>query len=91
MSFLKDIEGFSKKKLKSVDTEITTVDGRRLKETRDHYGRCHLENVGGSLGYVGDVKPDLQVGEILDGVILGEFRQSTLYAFPTMSPECFEL
>ena len=89
MSFLKDIKGFSKKQLNTVATEISTVDGRRLKETRDDYGRSHLECIDdGGLGFVGDLKPDLQVGEIMEGMILGEFGEIGLAAWTSSFDDC---
>ncbi|XP_013402035.1 dual specificity protein phosphatase 19-like [Lingula anatina] len=72
MSLLSDIEGFSKSKLKPVPTKVTTVDGRLLQEDKDSHGRTVVTVLDkGKLGFVGDTKRDLQVAEILPGVVMG--------------------
>ena len=43
MSFLSEIKEFSKSSLKKADTEITTVGGRRVRETRDEHGHVTSE------------------------------------------------
>ena len=43
MSFLSEIKKFSKSSLKKADTEVTTVGGRRVRETRDEHGHVTSE------------------------------------------------
>ncbi|XP_064614144.1 dual specificity protein phosphatase 19-like [Liolophura sinensis] len=66
------LQTFDKSKLKKTETSVTTVDGRRLLEKVDTHGRrtSHLVSQG-ILGYVGDVREDLQVAEVLPGLIMG--------------------
>ena len=73
MSFLSEIAGFSKSSLKATSTTFTTMGGRQYLETRDKYGRATrtLLAEGEDLAYIGDTKPDLQVGEILTGLLVG--------------------
>ena len=72
MSFLQDIEGFNKNKLRQTDTVVKTCDGRTLLEVRDEVGTVvKVKNVGG-LGFVGDYSPDLQLAPIMDGLFLGK-------------------
>ena len=74
MSILGDIKRFSKKKLKPTATTIRTVGGRCWTETHDKDGRTHIEKISdGALGFVGDYKPDLQVGLVLPGLIIGKY------------------
>ena len=62
----------SKKQLRSTVTEVTTAGGQRLRETHGDDGETMVEVVGrNGLGYVADLKPDLQVAVILDNVLLG--------------------
>ena len=84
MSFLSEIQGFKKAVLKTASTLITTADGSQYMETRDKYGhhKKTLVAVGATLGYLADVKPDLQVGEILPGLILGKTVSLYLYFLP---------
>ncbi|ESP01659.1 hypothetical protein LOTGIDRAFT_139279, partial [Lottia gigantea] len=66
------LKDFNKAKLKPTETKILTVDGRVLKEKRDTSGRCVVEQLQtGEQGYIGDVQLDLQVGEVLPGLIMG--------------------
>lgn len=68
------LQNFDRSKLKKTDTTVITVDGRKIVETRDECGRSIVKSVSeGELGFVGDVKEDLQVGEILPGLIMGMF------------------
>ena len=76
MSFLRDIQTFSKSGLKSTPTEVTSVDGRRVREVKDPAsGHVTSEVLDAGLGFVGDYKPDLQVAEIMPGLYLGEIMQ----------------
>ena len=68
MSFLNDIQAFSKNSLKKVATEIVTVDGRRIRQDPDGESQVVCE---GLAGFVKDTKPDLQVGEVLPGLFIG--------------------
>ncbi len=78
MSFLGDIQGFSKSKLRKTSTEVTTVGGRRIRETRDDHGRTSTQIVAeGELGFVGDYKPDLQVAQVLPGLCFGKYYMAT--------------
>ena len=43
MSFLSEIKNFSKSSLKKAETEVTTVGGRRVRETRDEHGHVTSE------------------------------------------------
>ena len=72
MSLLSQIQGFNKKQLKKTETEVMTEDGRRLIEQRDDEGNLHVKvKEGTDLGFVGDYKPDLQVAEVLPGLLMG--------------------
>uniref|UniRef100_A0A4D5R988 protein-serine/threonine phosphatase n=1 Tax=Scolopendra viridis TaxID=118503 RepID=A0A4D5R988_SCOVI len=69
---LSEIRNFSSGKLRKVQTKVLTSDGRQLIETRDKHGRIISKETGKiAPGFVADVKPDLQVGEILPGLLLG--------------------
>ena len=74
MSFLSEIAGFSKSRLKTTSTTVTTMGGRQYLETRDKYGRSSrtLLTEGEDLMYIGDTKPDLQVGDVIPGLLVGE-------------------
>ncbi|XP_065313304.1 MAP kinase phosphatase with leucine-rich repeats protein 1-like isoform X2 [Gordionus sp. m RMFG-2023] len=47
--FLKDIQAFSKKKLKKVQTKVITADGQRLVETRDAQGNIIVTAEDGTI------------------------------------------
>ncbi|XP_014663536.1 PREDICTED: dual specificity protein phosphatase 19-like, partial [Priapulus caudatus] len=66
------IKAFSAAKLRKTKTKITTPGGRKLVETRNDYGRVITDRAGDDgVGFIGDVKEDVQVGEILPGLLLG--------------------
>lgn len=72
MSFLAEIEAFSRRSLRKTDTNVTREDGRVFIERRDQFGKSTFISTDGSTaGFVVDVKPDLQVGRILPGLLLG--------------------
>jgi hypothetical protein len=51
----------------------TTTTGDQIIEKRDSYGRVTTERIPGqTYGFVASVVEDLQVGEILEGLILGK-------------------
>ena len=55
------------------ETVVTTTDGRRLVETHDITGKLQSRPLEGSaLGFVGDYKPDLQVGQVRPYLFVGE-------------------
>lgn len=67
------LSSFNKASLRKTDTVITLPDGRQVVEGKDEQGRTITKSISfGNLGYVGDVREDLQVGEILPGLIMGE-------------------
>ncbi|KAL3831705.1 hypothetical protein ACJMK2_023425 [Sinanodonta woodiana] len=66
------VRQFDQAKLKKTQTRVTTVDGRITTFEKDSTGKFVVkETQPGSLGYVGDIWQDLQVGEVLPGLILG--------------------
>jgi len=71
MSVFEDLKSFCKGCLKPVETEVTTADGRKLKESKDNEGKVIVRVTGNGLGFVADFKPDLQMAEIMPWLILG--------------------
>ncbi|XP_078572456.1 dual specificity protein phosphatase 19-like [Branchiostoma floridae x Branchiostoma japonicum] len=72
MSLLDQLTKFSKSSLRPTETHVRTVDGREYVESRDEKGRSNLTPVGAKdYGWIGDVKPDLQVAKIRPGLFLG--------------------
>ena len=63
----------SKGRLRKTDTYVTKPDGTKYLETTDESGRTNCTKLydSDSLGYVGDMKPDLQVGKITSHIFLG--------------------
>ncbi|XP_013784671.2 dual specificity protein phosphatase 19-like isoform X2 [Limulus polyphemus] len=70
-NFLQELQGFSPCNLRSVETIITTESGRLLREKKDSHGRFHVIEEGRCLGYIGDLKPDLQVAEVTPRLFIG--------------------
>ncbi|KAL3831706.1 hypothetical protein ACJMK2_023425 [Sinanodonta woodiana] len=69
------VRQFDQAKLKKTQTRVTTVDGRITTFEKDSTGKFVVkETQPGSLGYVGDIWQDLQVGEVLPGLILEQGR-----------------
>ncbi|XP_071491247.1 dual specificity protein phosphatase 19-like [Diadema antillarum] len=73
MSFLEDIAGFSKGRLKQVDTRVRRADGSRVVEMRDESGTFAVvtkpeqeKNDDGKMeyGFVPDYDPDMQVVQV---------------------------
>jgi hypothetical protein len=65
------IRGFSQRKLKKVETKVTTGSGELVTEKRGAKGvqTVKTEGIQGT-GYVVDNKPDLQVGMIIPGLFI---------------------
>ncbi|KAL3250160.1 hypothetical protein MRX96_055754 [Rhipicephalus microplus] len=69
-----DIRSFDVKSLRKVKTSVKTVDGRQFEEVRDSKGEPRIVSTprfDGSMGFVPDLKPDLQVGEVIPGLHIG--------------------
>ncbi len=66
-----EIRGFSQRKLKKVETKVTTGSGELVTEKRGAKGvqTVKTEGIQGT-GYVVDNKPDLQVGMIIPGLFI---------------------
>ncbi|XP_060067093.1 dual specificity protein phosphatase 19-like [Ylistrum balloti] len=71
-SSLKDsLTGFKKSNLKKTDTKVTTAGGESFIESHDTDGKVVSKTtIGQSYGFVGWGIPDMQVGEILPGLLL---------------------
>ncbi|CAN7996434.1 unnamed protein product [Ixodes hexagonus] len=73
--FFRDICTFNKGSLKPVKTCVKTADGRSFVESKDGTGRLLVEACSSpherSLGFVPDLTPDLQMGEVLPGLFVG--------------------
>nr|XP_046911992.1 uncharacterized protein LOC124492999 isoform X1 [Dermatophagoides farinae]XP_046912000.1 uncharacterized protein LOC124492999 isoform X1 [Dermatophagoides farinae]XP_046912008.1 uncharacterized protein LOC124492999 isoform X1 [Dermatophagoides farinae] len=66
-----EIRNFSQRKLKKVETKVTTGSGEQLTEKRSPKGLQQIKSDGiNSVGYVVDNKPDLQVGMIIPGLLI---------------------
>ncbi|KAJ8313801.1 hypothetical protein KUTeg_008362 [Tegillarca granosa] len=66
------IEAFDKSKLKKTNTRITTEGGGEIIETKDEHGRFTQKRTDKhGYGFVVETHGDLQVGEIMDGLIMG--------------------
>ncbi|XP_050045668.1 dual specificity protein phosphatase 3-like [Dermacentor andersoni] len=71
---MEGITSFDIKSLKNVKTSVRTADGRHFVETRDSKGEPRVVSsprFDGSMGFVPDLKPDLQVGEVIPGLHIG--------------------
>jgi len=82
-SLLKEILQFGKARLSKAETRFTTEDGLRCIETQDEHGEFHLKQIEGAdtLGYVVDTNPDLQVGQILPGLLLSRLTYITYFVY----------
>lgn len=68
-----EIKNFSQRKLKQVQTKVTTGSGEHVTEKRDAKGVKAIKSDGvKGPGYVVDTKPDLQVGMIIPGLFIGK-------------------
>jgi hypothetical protein len=85
------LKEFSQRKLKKVETKVVTGTGEQLVEKRGAKGLQVLSGTQAAGGGGGDGgqeparKLDLQVGFILPGLLLGEFRAGAGLA---ISPTC---
>ena len=78
-ALFKQLQGFSQRKLKKVETKVVTGLGEQLVEKRGAKG---LQVLSGGTGNKGDAsanqeparKLDLQVGFILPGLLIGECK-----------------
>ena len=67
------LSAFDKASLRKTDTVVTLPDGKQVVEGKDEEGRTITKSISfGSLGYCGSLVEDLQVGEVLPGLIIGE-------------------
>ncbi|XP_046356197.1 dual specificity protein phosphatase 19-like [Haliotis rufescens] len=68
------VKEFDRSALKKTQTKVITVEGVQIIEERDARGKFVVHEVrqpNGILGYVADVRQDLQVGEVMPGLIVG--------------------
>ena len=71
-SLFTQLKGFDKSNLHKTDTVVRTADGRSLVESKNDEGRTVVtQTSSGDYGFVPSVVEDLQVGEILPGLIMG--------------------
>ncbi|KAH7961509.1 dual specificity protein phosphatase 19 [Rhipicephalus sanguineus] len=71
---MEGITSFDVKSLRKVKTSVRTADGRQFVEARDSKGEPRIVSeprFDGSIGFVPDLKPDLQVGEVIPGLHIG--------------------
>lgn len=75
-SLAREIEGFSRARLRRQRTRVTTVTGRKLLEERSDGGdgEEQVEELeeGGGCGFVEDESLDLQVGVVRQFLLLGK-------------------
>lgn len=68
-----EIRKFSQRKLRKVETKVTTGSGEQVTEKRSAKGLTQIKSDGiNGPGYVLDHKPDLQVGMIIPGLYIGK-------------------
>lgn len=68
------ITSFDVKSLRKVKTSVRTADGRHFVEVRDSKGEPRMMSsprFDGLMGFVPDLKPDLQVGEVIPRLHIG--------------------
>ena len=71
-SLFTQLKGFDKSNLHKTDTVVRTADGRSLVESKNDEGRTVVtQTSSGDYGFVPSVVEDLQVGEIVPGLIMG--------------------
>lgn len=69
-----EIKNFSQRKLRKVETKVTTGSGEQVTEKRGNKGLLTVKTgPANGPGYVVDHKPDLQVGMIIPGLFIGKF------------------
>lgn len=78
MAFLQEMKNFNKGILRQTETNFTSSDGMTFTEKRDECGNLYKVPTGDiTQPFVGDLKPDLQVGEILPELFLGSVDVAT--------------
>ncbi|XP_066019269.1 dual specificity protein phosphatase 19-like isoform X2 [Pocillopora verrucosa] len=71
MSFLREVESFKAEKLKSVNTTVTTAEGRKFLELKGGDGGIITVDTGEhSLGFCEDLSPDDKLYKVLDNLFL---------------------
>ncbi|CAI7999414.1 Dual specificity protein phosphatase 19 [Geodia barretti] len=72
-SIFSQLKGFNRDTLKSVETRITTADGKKFVEgQRDEAGVRSVEEQGNrGLGFCPDLQPDLSVGVAQERLLVG--------------------
>lgn len=70
MSFLEALQ-LRKSGLKTTSTRVKTASGEVFLERRNECGAVCVEKVSSDFGFVVDLKPDLQVAEVLPGLYMG--------------------
>lgn len=70
---LNEIRGFSHRNLRPVKTKVTTGSGQHVTESRNAKGIQSNPTGTSGPGFVVDTKPDLQVGLIVPGLMIGKF------------------
>lgn len=79
---LNSLKAFDKSTLKKTITKVTTVTGDQYVESKNEQGLTESRKVaenGTFKGFVVDPFADLQVGEILEGLILGKYQSVSYF------------
>ena len=72
-TFMNEIKAFSKCALRPTSTLVTTPGGRQLNETLEVDGTTKITELNGHCyGFVADNVPDLQVAQVLPGLLMGK-------------------
>ena len=75
---MNEIKTFPKSALRTTTTHVTTPGGRQLKETLEVDGTSVITDLNvDSYGFVADYMPDLQVAQVLPGLLMGKLPFST--------------
>lgn len=69
---LNEIRSFSHRKLRPVEIKVTTGSGQHVTESRNAKGILANPTGTSGPGFVVDTKPDLQVGLIVPGLMIGK-------------------
>ncbi|CAG2171080.1 unnamed protein product, partial [Oppiella nova] len=85
-----EIRNFSQRKLKKVETKVTSGSGEVITEKRGAKGVQTIKHEGiKGAGYVVDNKPDLQVGLIIPGLMICKtFRHESPVVEDHFQPFC---
>ena len=76
------LSSFNKASLRKTDTVVTMPDGKQVVEGKDEMGRTITKSISfGSLGFCASVVEDLQVGEVLPGLIIGKLGWTEVCVF----------